>query len=242
MRSPILGEFMGTFILIVLGVGTNAGVSLTRSKSQNSGWIIITTGWGLAVLCGIFTAMLFGSADGHLNPAVTLAFAISNHDASKLLAFAAAQLAGAFLGAIVIYLVFYPHWAATPDPDTKRGVFCTNPAILHYPANLFSEFIGTFVLVLVAGAMSSKLVFSTGPASGLSPFLIGCLVWAIGIGIGGATGYAINPARDLGPRLAHAILPIPNKAPSDWTYAWIPILGPLLGAAAAGLILRALGA
>ncbi len=238
----MLGEFMGTMMLILLGDGVVAAVLLKKSKAENSGWMVITAGWAFAVLCGIFTAILFGSKDAHINPAITLAFAISNHDFTKLVPYAAAQVAGAFCGAALVWLFYLPHWRITEDPGAKRGVFCTAPAIRNYPANLFSEFLATFVLVIVAGAMTSKLVFSEGAAAGLSPYLISCLVWGIGLSLGGTTGYAINPARDLGPRLAHAALPIAGKTDSDWSYAWVPVLGPLLGAGAAGLVLRLLGA
>jgi glycerol uptake facilitator protein len=242
MHSGMLGEFMGTMMLILLGDGVVAGVLLKKSKAENSGWMVITAGWAFAVLCGIFTAILFGSKDAHINPAITLAFAISNHDFTKLVPYAAAQVAGAFCGAALVWLFYLPHWRITEDSGAKRGVFCTAPAIRSYPANLFSEFLATFVLVIVAGAMTSKLVFSEGAAAGLSPYLISCLVWGIGLSLGGTTGYAINPARDLGPRLAHATLPIAGKTDSDWSYAWVPVLGPLLGAGAAGLVLRLLGA
>jgi glycerol uptake facilitator protein len=242
MHSAMLGEFMGTMMLILLGDGVVAGVLLKRSKAENAGWMVITAGWAFAVLCGIFTAILFGSKDAHINPAITLAFAISNHDFTKLVPYAVAQVAGAFCGAALVWLLYLPHWRITEDPGAKRGVFCTAPAIRNYPANLFSEFLATFVLVIVAGAMTSKLVFSEGAAAGLSPYLISCLVWGIGLSLGGTTGYAINPARDLGPRLAHAALPIAGKTDSDWSYAWVPVVGPLLGAGAAGLVLRLLGA
>jgi glycerol uptake facilitator protein len=238
----MLGEFMGTMMLILLGDGVVAGVLLKKSKAENAGWMVITAGWAFAVLCGIFTAILFGSKDAHINPAITLAFAISNHDFTKLVPYAAAQIAGAFCGAALVWLFYLPHWRITEDPGAKRGVFCTAPAIRNFPANVFSEFLATFVLVIVAGAMTSKLVFSEGAAAGLSPYLISCLVWGIGLSLGGTTGYAINPARDLGPRLAHAALPIAGKTDSDWSYAWVPIVGPLLGAGAAGLVLRLLGA
>jgi glycerol uptake facilitator protein len=238
----MLGEFMGTMMLILLGDGVVAGVLLKKSKAENAGWMVITAGWAFAVLCGIFTAILFGSKDAHINPAITLAFAISNHDFTKLVPYAVAQVAGAFCGAALVWLLYLPHWRITEDPGAKRGVFCTAPAIRNYPANLFSEFLATFVLVIVAGAMTSKLVFSEGAAAGLSPYLISCLVWGIGLSLGGTTGYAINPARDLGPRLAHAALPIAGKTDSDWSYAWVPVVGPLLGAGAAGLVLRLLGA
>ena len=242
MRSPMLGEFVGTFILILLGGGVNAGVSLKRSFAEGGGWLVITVGWAFAVLCGIFTAMLFGSPDGHLNPAITLAFAIENHEFSKVLPFVTAQIAGAFCGATVVWLFYLPHWAITDDGTTKRGIFCTGPAIRNYPMNLFCEAVATFVLVLVAGAMTSKLVLSTGAANGVGPYLVSCLIWGVGLSLGGTTGYAINPARDLGPRLAHAVLPIAGKTHSDWSYAWVPVVGPLLGAAMAGLVLRVIGA
>jgi glycerol uptake facilitator protein len=242
MRSPMLGEFMGTLMLVLLGDGVVAGVLLKRSKAENGGWMVVTAGWAFAVLCGIFTALLFGSQDGHLNPSITLAFAIDNRDFSKLFPFATAQIAGGFCGAVLVWLFYLPHWRLTDDAEAKRGVFCTAPAIRNYPANLLSECIATFVLVLVAGSMSSKLVLSSGAAAGLSPYLVSCLVWGIGLSLGGTTGYAINPARDLGPRIAHALLPIPGKTISDWQYAWIPVLGPTIGATAAGLLLRLLRA
>jgi glycerol uptake facilitator protein len=242
MRSPMLGEFMGTLIMVLLGDGVVAGVLLKRSKAENGGWMVVTAGWAFAVLCGIFAAMLFGSKDGHLNPAITLAFAIDSHDFSKLLPYAAAQFGGGFCGAVLVWLFYLPHWKITEDAEAKRGVFCTSPAVRNYPANLLSEVIATFVLVLIAGSMSSKLVLSNGAAAGLSPYLVSCLVWGIGLSLGGTTGYAINPARDFGPRIAYALLPIPGKTNSDWSYAWIPILGPVIGASLAGGVLHLLGA
>jgi glycerol uptake facilitator protein len=242
MRSPIFGEFMGTLVMILLGDGVVAGVLLKRSKAENGGWMVITTAWAFAVLAGIFTALLCGSVDAHLNPAITLAFAIKTQDFSKLLPFAAAQLAGAFAGAVLVWIHYGPHWKETPDPNLKRAVFCTSPAIRKPIANLTSEIIATAVLVLVVGAMSSKLVLPTGESAGLTPYLVSCLVWGIGLSLGGTTGYAMNPARDLGPRLAHFVLPIAGKAKSDWAYAAIPIFGPALGAALAGLFLRFMGA
>jgi glycerol uptake facilitator protein len=242
MRSPFFGEFMGTLVMILLGDGVVAGVLLRRSKAENSGWIVITAAWAFAVMAGIFTAVLCGSADAHLNPAITLAFAIKNKDFSKLLPFAAAQLAGAFAGAVLVWIHYYPHWKETADPVLKRAVFCTSPAIRKPIANLTSEILATAVLVVVAGAISSKLVLSTGAAAGLTPYLVSCLVWGIGLSLGGTTGYAINPARDLGPRLAHFVLPISGKTNSDWGYAAIPIFGPAIGAAVAGLFLRFIGA
>lgn len=242
LRTPLLGEFMGTLMMILLGNGVVAAVLLKRTKAENSGWLVITTGWCFAVMCGIFTANLFGSPDAHLNPAITLAFGIKEGSFAKLLPFALAQLAGAFVGAALVWLHYGPHWAVTEDPDSKRAAFCTSPAIRHWLWNLLSEIIGTFVLIIVAGGITSKLVLSTGAAAGVSPYLVGCLVWSIGLSLGATTGYAINPARDLGPRIAHAVLPIAGKGGSDWGYAPIPILGPMIGAGLGGLILRALGA
>ena len=242
MRSPVLGEFMGTFILLLLGNGVCAAVSLKRSKAEGSGWLVITIGWALAVLCGIFVAQLFGSADAHLNPAFTFAFAIKTHAFNRVLPFMAAQIAGAFCGATVTWLFYLPHWELTESPATKLGVFATGPAIRSYGWNAFCEATASFVLVLVAGGMSSKLVLTTGAAAGLSPLLVSFLIWSIGLSLGATTGYAINPARDLGPRLAHAVLPIAGKGPSDWAYAWVPFLAPFAGAGAAGAVLLILGA
>ena len=238
----MLGEFMGTFILILLGNGVVAGVLLKRSKAENGGWMVICTAWAFAVLCGIFTANLFGSPDAHLNPAFTLAFAITTHDYSKLIPYIAAQIAGGVAGATAVYLFYQPFWAGTEDAEAKRACFCTAPAIRNFPSNFLSEVIATFVLVLVAGAMGSKLVLSAGAANGMGPLLVSCVVWGVGLSLGGTTGYAINPARDLGPRIAHAILPISGKTTSDWAYAWVPALGPMLGGAIAGIILLSLGA
>jgi glycerol uptake facilitator protein len=238
MRGPLVGEFVGTFIMILLGDGVVAGCLLKRTKAEGAGWLAITTGCAFAVLCGIFAANLFGSPDAHLNPAITLAYAVKTGAFTKLLPYLAAQVAGAFAGAIVVWLFYLPHWGQTDDQAAKLGVFCTGPAIRSYGSNLLSEIIATFVLVTVVDAMSSKLVLSTGAVAGLSPFLVGCLVWSIGLSLGATTGYAINPARDFGPRLAHAFLPISGKGSSDWAYAWVPILGPFVGASLAGCLLR----
>lgn len=228
---------MGTMVLILLGNGVVANVVLKKSKGEGAGWMVIATGWGLAVMAGVFTALAFGG-DGHLNPAVTLGVAIVSGDFGKLAWYTAAQMAGAIAGAVLVWLHYLPHWRETPDADSKRACFCTAPAIRKPMANLLSEIIGTFVLVLVAAAIFSKTVAAAGPAAGLGPYLVGSLVWAIGLSLGGTTGYAINPARDLGPRIAHALLPIPNKQGSDWGYAAIPIVGPLLGGALASLVVR----
>ena len=241
MTSPVLGEFMGTLILILLGDGVVAGVLLKHSKSENSGWIVIATGWALAVMAGVFTAMAFGSPDAHLNPAVTLGVAVARGDFSKVLPYSVAQLAGAFAGAVLVWLHYLPHWKLTTDANAKLGVFCTAPAIRNTGANLTREIIGTIVLVLVAASIFSGRVTVAGLAPGLGPFLVGSLVWGIGLSLGGPTGYAINPARDLGPRLAHAVLPIPGKRDADWGYAAVPIAGPLAGAAVAGVIAKIVG-
>jgi glycerol uptake facilitator protein len=232
----MLGEFLGTAVLILLGDGVVAGVLLKGSKSENAGWLAITAGWAFAVVAGVFTALACGSPDAHLNPAVTLGFAVMSGDFSKVVGYSLAQLAGAFVGAVAVWAHYGPHWARTSDPDFKLGTFCTIPAIRHPAANLVSEVIGTFVLVLVVAAIFSERVAASGPAAGLGPYLVGSLVWGIGLSLGGTTGYAINPARDLGPRLAHAVLPIPGKRDSDWSYAPIPVFGPLVGAALAGLL------
>jgi glycerol uptake facilitator protein len=241
-RGPLLGEFMGTFVLMLLGGGVCAALTLKRSKAEGEGWLAVTIGWALAVLCGIFVAQLFGSPDAHLNPAFTLAFAIKSRDFTHLLPFALVQLLGAFCGATVTWLFFLPHWEVTPDPAAKLGIFVTSPTFRRYGWALFCEVTATFVLVLVAGGMSSKLVLTTGAAAGLSPLLVSALVWSVGMSLGATTGYAINPARDLGPRIAHALLPIHGKGGSDWSYAWVPIVGPLAGAALAGWVLLLIGA
>ena len=240
MTSPLLGEFLGTMILILLGDGVVAAVLLKRSKAEGSGWIVITAGWAFAVMAGVFTAIACGSSDAHLNPAVTLGFAVRDGNFTKFLPYLAAQMLGAIAGGALVWLHYFPHWKETPDAAAKLGCFCTAPAIRRFVPNLFSEIIATFVLVFVVGAIFSKHVAATGPAAGVGPYLVGSLVWGIGLSLGGPTGYAINPARDLGPRIAHAILPIAGKGGSDWGYAPIPVIGPLLGGIAAGFLLRAL--
>jgi glycerol uptake facilitator protein len=234
--SPVLGEFLGTMVLILLGDGVVANVGLKRSKAEGAGWMVVASGWAFAVMAGIFTAAACGSADAHLNPAVTLGAAVTTSDYSKLFPYCAAQLAGAFIGAALVWLHFLPHWRETADAGAKLGVFCTSPAIRKPTANFLSELIACFVLVFVVWAISSKAANGAGPAPGLAPYLVASLVWGIGLSLGGATGYAINPARDLGPRLAHAVLPIHGKGGSDWSYALIPVAGPLAGGALAGLL------
>src|SRR5712692_4355616 len=240
MASPWLGEFLGTMILIVLGDGVVAGVLLKRSKAEGSGWMVITTGWAFAVMAGVFVSIACGSRDAHLNPAVTLGFAVRSANYAKFLPYLSAQILGAVAGGAIVWLHYLPHWKETSDTGAKLACFCTAPAIRNTVTNLLSEIIATFVLVFVVGSIFSKSVSSTGPAPGLGAYLVGALVWGVGLSLGGPTGYAINPARDLGPRMAHAILPIKGKGGSDWSYAPIPVIGPFLGGALAGFVLRAL--
>ena len=228
--SPIAGEVVGTMVLVILGDGVVANVLLNRSKGRDSGWIVITTGWAVAVTLAVYVANAASGA--HLNPAVTIALAaIGSFPWASVPGYAAAPLAGAFLGAIVVWLAYLPHWALTEDQPTTLGVFSTAPAVRHAPSNLIAEAIGTAVLVagLLAVLTPANLVPNTGFERGFAPILVGLLVWGIGLSLGGATGYAINPARDLGPRIAHAVLPIAGKGGSDWGYAWIPIVGPIVG-------------
>jgi len=239
MLAKCFGEFMGTLVLILLGDGVVANVLLKRSKAEGAGWMVITSGWAFAVMAGVFVSIACGSSDAHLNPAVTLGFAVSSGDFAKFVPYIIAQLAGAFVGAALVWLHFLPHWKETSDQGLKLAVFCTAPAIRNFAANLISEIIGTFVLVFIVGAIFSKAVAVSGPAAGLGPYLVASLVWGIGLSLGGTTGYAINPARDFGPRLAHAALPIAGKGGSDWGYAIVPVIGPLLGGGLAGVLLHA---
>ena len=233
-----MGEFMGTMVLILLGDGVVAGVLLKRSKGEGAGWLTITAAWGIAVFAGVCTSTAWGSTDAHLNPAITVASAILSGSASKLLIYIPAQILGAMAGAALVWLMYLPHWKITEDADAKLGCFCTIPAIRKPAANLLAEIIGSFILFLVISAILSKALAPTGLALGLAPFLVGFLVWGIGMSLGGPTGYAINPARDLGPRLTHMLLPIAGKRNSDWSYAWVPIVGPIAGAALAATIIK----
>jgi len=239
-----LAELLGTMILVLLGDGVVANVLLQRSKGQNSGWIVITTGWGVAVAIAVYAVGRISGA--HLNPAVTIALAtIGSFSWAQVPGYIAAQMIGAVLGAVLVWLAYLPHWRETPDPGAKLGIFCTGPAIRSTGPNLITEIIGTAVLMfgILAIAANAQTLARPGDVDlsvvfsrGLQPLLVGVLVLGIGLSLGGPTGYAINPARDLGPRLAHAILPIPGKGSSDWGYAWIPVVGPIIGGiAGAGL-------
>jgi glycerol uptake facilitator protein len=234
----MIAEFFGTMMLVLFGDGVVAAVLLNKSKAQNSGWMVIATGWGFAVMVGVFTSTALGGP-GHLNPAVTLAQIIHGYTAAGIgVQYVAGQFLGAVLGAVLVFLAYYPHWEATEDKGLKLAVFSTAPAIRSLPWNVVTEAIGTFALVFGCFAISRNVVGDI--RVGLGPFLVGALVWGIGLSLGGPTGYAINPARDLGPRIAHFILPIPGKGGADWTYSWVPVVGPLLGGSVAAVLAGAL--
>ncbi|NLT69335.1 MAG: aquaporin family protein [Verrucomicrobiaceae bacterium] len=228
--SPFLAELVGTALLILLGNGVVANVVLSRSKGEGSGWIVIAAGWGMAVALAVYAVGTISGA--HINPAVTLAMLALGQIGSGVAAgYMLAQMLGAMLGAVLVYLAYYPHWRVTEDAACKRAAFCTTPAIRHTPGNLIAEVLGAFVLVLGALTLPrpENLPVATGFSTGLGPLLVGLVVFSIGLSLGGPTGYAINPARDLGPRIVHFLLPIPGKGSSDWRYAWIPVIGPLVG-------------
>jgi glycerol uptake facilitator protein len=229
--SPFVAELVGTMLMIVLGDGVVAAVVLNKSKAQNSGWMVVTTGWALGVAMGVYAVGRISGA--HLNPAITLGLAaIGRFPWNAVPRYIAAQFLGAFLGAVIVWLAYLAHWPVTEDQSAKLGVFCTIPAIRHLPKNLLTEIIGTFVLMF--GVLA--ILANAAPAqSGLAPLLVGFLVWSIGLSLGAPTGYAINPVRDLGPRLAHALLPIAGKGNSDWSYSWVPVLGPVVGGVAGAL-------
>ena len=227
--NPYLAEFIGTALLILFGDGVVANVVLGKSKGQGGGWIVIATGWGLAVAMAVYAVGTISGA--HLNPAVTIGLAaVGKFAPDKVAGYIAAQIAGAMFGALLVWLAYLPHWKETPDTGSKLAVFCTGPAIRSTPSNLICEIIGAAVLVFGALAIPSSANLSgPGWATGFGPLVGGLLVFAIGLSLGGPTGYAINPARDFGPRLAHALIPIAGKGKSDWCYAWIPVLGPIVG-------------
>ncbi len=243
--SPFMGEVVGTMLLILLGDGVVANVLLGKTKGNNSGWIVITTAWAMAVFVGAYSVASVSGA--HLNPAVTIGLAVAGKFAwGNVLPYIIAQFIGAFIGATLVWLHYFPHWAETKDQGLKLAVFSTGPAIRNVTWNLVSEIIGTFVLVFGILAIKGVTMDSSGSAVPLSMGALGIipvafLVWVIGLALGGTTGYAINPARDLGPRIAHFVLPIAGKGDSDWGYSWIPVVGPIVGAIIAALLYSGLG-
>lgn len=221
--SPYLAEFLGTCLLIVIGDGVVASVVLKDTKSENAGWLTVVIGWGIAVTLGIYVA---GQTSGaHLNPAVSIALAFGgSFDWALVPGYTLAQIAGAAMGSVLVWLHYLPHWSKTNNASAKLSVFCTGPAIRSTGSNLLSEIIGTFILIL-----GLLFIGANKFTDGLNPLAVGLLIVAIGLGLGGTTGFAINPARDVGPRIAHFLLPIPGKGSSDWAYAWIPVVGPIAG-------------
>jgi glycerol uptake facilitator protein len=228
-------------LLVLFGDGVVANVVLTRSKGKGSGWIVITAGWACAVTIAVYAVNALSGA--HLNPAVTIAMAaIGKFEWARVPGYVAAQMAGAMLGAALVWIAYLPHWRLTADTDAKLAVFCTAPAVRQPAANLLTEIIGTAALVvgLLSVLTPKNLLPNSGFDSALAPLLVGVIVWAIGLSLGGSTGYAINPARDLGPRLAHFLLPVAGKGGSDWGYAWVPVAGPIIGGVAGAWLYRAL--
>ena len=241
ISSAVLGEFVGTMLVILLGNGVVGGVLLKGTKAENAGWLVVATGWALAVFAGVAVSVSMGDPDAHLNPAFTIASVLMTGHSERLWSYIPAQILGAMAGAVLVWLVYLPHWPVTDDPGRKLACFSTSPAIKSFGSNFLSEVIGTFVLVLVASALVSRRLAPGGVAAGLGPLLVGGVVWAIGLSLGGTTGYAINPARDLGPRLVYAMLPIPGKGSSEWSYAFVPIFGPICGATLAAVIIKLTG-
>ncbi|RXF68573.1 MIP/aquaporin family protein [Arcticibacter tournemirensis] len=236
--TPFIAELIGTMLLILLGDGVVANVVLNDTKGNNGGWIVITTGWGLAVFVGVVVAGPYSGA--HLNPAVTIALAMAGKFAwGGVLSYITAQMLGACLGAFLVWVMYFDHFQRTNKPDSVLAVFCTGPAVRNYISNISSEIIGAFVLIFTIFYISGAEITPSKTPVGLGSVgavPVAFLVWVIGLSLGGTTGYAINPARDLGPRLMHAILPIKSKGSSDWSYSWIPIAGPVIGAAIAALL------
>ena len=242
MDPALMAEFLGTFLLVVLGQGVVSNVLLSKTKGHGAGWIVITAGWAFAVTVGVYASK--SASGGHLNPAVTIAQAVVGSFAwSKVGGYLLAQMAGAISGSVIAWVAYRPHFEETADPATKLAVFATGPAIRKPLDNFLSEMIGTFVLMFGLLMIFSESNFQKGSdlERGFSPMFVGLLVWAIGVSLGGATGYAINPARDLGPRIAHWILPIVGKGTSDWSYAWVPVAGPIAGAILGALVHQWLG-
>ncbi len=232
--SPYVAEFIGTLLLILLGNGVVAGSVLKGTKSENAGWLTIVIGWGLGVTLAIYA---IGSISGaHINPAVTIALWIAgDFPSAHVVGYIVSQVLGAFTGAVLVWLHYLPHWSRTNNATTKQAAFCTAPAIRSLPANLLCEIIGTMVLVLAL-----LFIGANEFAAGINPLIIGLLIISIGLSLGGTTGFAINPARDLGPRIAHFLLPIPGKGSSDWSYSWVPIVGPFIGGSLGVLLFKSL--
>lgn len=223
-----LFEFIGTAILVLFGDGVVASNLLKKSKGENGGWVVVTLAWGLAVMLGVFISGPYSGA--HLNPVVTLGLAAAGTFSwSLVVPYIVAQMLGGFTGAVLVYLYYKDHYDATDDPAAKLATFCTAPAIRNYGRNLFSEIVGTFVLVFVILALSIDGNTSEVGMGALGAFPVAMLIVALGMSLGGTTGYAINPARDLAPRIAHAILPIKGKGTNDWGYSWVPVVGPIIG-------------
>lgn len=247
--DAFLAELVGTMLLVTLGDGVVANVALNKTKGNQGGWIVVTTGWGLAVMMAVYAVARISGA--HINPAVTIGLAaIDSFDWSEVPLYLLAQMIGGVLGGVIVWVAYFPHWAETPDADTKLGVFCTSPAIHNAPANFVCEVIGTAVLLFGILAIADNALEMTAPdqldltavfSTAINPLLVGFLVWSIGLSLGGPTGYAINPARDLGPRIAHAILPVAGKGTSDWGYAWIPVAAPILGGVLGALLYKWVG-
>lgn len=239
--AGFMGELIGTMLLIILGDGVVANVVLSKTKGNSSGWIVITTAWAMAVYVAAFVTGRIGGA--HLNPAVTIGLAVAGKFAwADVALYIVAQLLGAFIGAVIVWLAYFQHFAATEDKGGKLAVFSTGPAIRNTVWNLVTEIIGTFMLMFGVFGINGAVMGNNNIDMGaLGAIPVAFLVWGIGLSLGGPTGYAINPARDLGPRIAHAILPIPGKGSSDWGYSWIPVVGPIIGAVIAALLWGALG-
>ena len=233
--TKCLFEFIGTLVLILLGDGVVASNCLKGSKGFNGGWVVITLAWGLAVMCGVFIAGPYSGA--HLNPAVTLGLAVAgSFEWSEVVPYVVAQMLGGFLGAVLVYLFYKDQFDLTDDKATKLGVFCTAPAVMNKPRNFFCEVVGTWLLIFVILAIGNKENTPEMGMGALGAFPVTMLIMAIGMSLGGTTGYAINPARDLAPRIAHAILPIKGKGGNEWSYSWVPVFGPLVGAVLAALV------
>jgi len=228
-----LAELFGTMTLIVLGDGVVANVLLNKSKGQNSGWIVITAGWAFAVMSGIFVSTKMGGP-GSLNPAFQISSMVTGGDFNAALMNLLGEFVGAFVGAILVWLLYLPHWAETKEAGLKLAVFSTSPAIRNPGLNLLTEVIATFMLGLIASAIPAA-----AGTTGVSAYLVGAVIWGLGLSLGGPTGYALNPARDLGPRVAHFLLPIAGKGDSDWGYSWVPVVGPIIGAVLAGFVTAA---